>query len=435
MSFLHSHSCESVKSELDLFGLPVTQTSIERSEWVYYEPVAALNDSAPIEFVVSGHGEDYIDLAQTLIIVNAKITNEDGTNLAEDAVVGPVNNWLHSLFSQVDVFPNGKLISSPSQTYAYRAYIETQLNYDTPAKCSQLTTRLYYKDLAGKMDGFTANTTGMSKRMALTKSSATVELMGNIHHDLFNQDRFLLNGVEMRVKFIKTKDAFNLMSKDGAAMKSKITDAQLLVRKVRVNSSVLLAHNRTLEKSHAKYPLTRVDLKTVTIPAGLQSKTLDNIFMGQLPKRVIIGFVSNSSLNGDFKKNPFNFQHFNCNHVALYADGQHYPSKPLQPNFETNQYMTAYHTLYSGTGIHFQDEGNGITREEYPQGYCLMAFDLTPDLSASVDHWCVQRNGSLRVEVKFKTSLSEAVDCIIYAEFDNLLEKDQHRNVIVDYNN
>lgn len=38
MSFLHTHSSECLKSELDLFSLPPTQTSIESSQWIHYKP-------------------------------------------------------------------------------------------------------------------------------------------------------------------------------------------------------------------------------------------------------------------------------------------------------------------------------------------------------------------------------------------------------------
>jgi hypothetical protein len=63
-----------------------------------------------------------------------------------------LHNYLHSLFSQVDVLLNGTLITSSINTYAYRAYIETLLSYGTDAKSSQLTSALFYKDEAGKMD-------------------------------------------------------------------------------------------------------------------------------------------------------------------------------------------------------------------------------------------------------------------------------------------
>ena len=66
--------------------------------------------------------------------------------------VAPVNNFLHSLFKQVDVYLNGKQVTPAMGTYPYRSYIETLLNYDVSAKKSQLSSALYFKDTAGQMD-------------------------------------------------------------------------------------------------------------------------------------------------------------------------------------------------------------------------------------------------------------------------------------------
>lgn len=67
-------------------------------------------------------------------------------------------------------------------------------------------------------------------------------------------------------------------------------------------------------------------------------------------------------------------------------------------------------------------------------GYCLFAFDLTPDLSANENtHWNLVRHGSVRIEVRFAKELENTINCIIYAEYDNILEIDASRQVIVDY--
>ena len=68
----------------------------------------------------------------------------------------------------------------------------------------------------------------------------------------------------------------------------------------------------------------------------------------------------------------------------MYVDGVQVPSKPLQPNFGASKlYIDAYHTLFSGTGVHFLNEGNQILRESYPNGYSFFVNDLPPDLSAN----------------------------------------------------
>jgi len=103
-------------SELDLFSVPPTQTSVENDTWVEYHPLTTVGDGSPIEFDISGTGEDYIDLGNTMLYVQAKITKQDGTHLDANDPIGPVNLLLHSLFSQVD----GTQVTTLTNTYPYR---------------------------------------------------------------------------------------------------------------------------------------------------------------------------------------------------------------------------------------------------------------------------------------------------------------------------
>lgn len=442
MAYLHTHSCECLKSELDLFSLPPTQTTIESGQWVHYKPVSSLTDDSPIEFMVPGLSDEYLDLSHTMLSLRVSLQplGRDPAVIGAvpkgtpKAVVAPVNNLLHSLFSQADVFFNQKLVSPANNAYAYRAYIESLLNYNSAAKKSHLTTTLWYGDTAGKMDEIGPGNKGFAQRQQFLNAETSVDLIGHLHCDVFNQEKFLLNGVELRLRLVRSRDAFCLMESTNTHG-IHILEASLLVRRVTINPGVLLAHARALGRGTAKYPLTRVEVKAMTIHSGVQGDTLDNVFLGQLPKRMIVGFVDNKAFNGDKAYNPFNFQHFNINFLSLYVDGSQIPSKPLQPDFTRSKlYVDAYHTLFSGTGIHFLNDGNGIGREDFPHGYCLTAFDLTPDLSAnSGTHWNLVRHGSVRIEVRFEAALAKTINCIVYAEFDNILEIDAARQVIVDF--
>ena len=53
MAFIHEGSCECTKSELDLFSIPPTQTSMEQGSWIEYHPLTAVRDGGPIEFEIS----------------------------------------------------------------------------------------------------------------------------------------------------------------------------------------------------------------------------------------------------------------------------------------------------------------------------------------------------------------------------------------------
>src|ERR1044071_645911 len=111
--------------------------------------------------------------------------------------------------------------------------------------------------------------------------------------------------------------------------------------------------------------------------------------------------VDSQAFNGTQQMNPFNFDHFNYNYLALYIDSTQIPAKPLTPDFKKKQYIRSFYTLFEGTGIHFSDTGNGISYEDYPNGYCLAVFDLTADLSCNESHWNIIKSGTLRAEIRF----------------------------------
>ena len=112
MAFLHTHSNECMSSELDIFFLPATQTSIESSSFMHYKPVSSLGDDgdSSLEFLVPSASEHYLDLAHTMFYIQAKILPISETDL-ENAKIAPVNNFLHSMCNQIDVFFNQRLLS------------------------------------------------------------------------------------------------------------------------------------------------------------------------------------------------------------------------------------------------------------------------------------------------------------------------------------
>ncbi|XP_071948814.1 uncharacterized protein F54H12.2-like [Antedon mediterranea] len=227
MAYVHKQSCEFLKSELDLFSVPPTQTSIKKGQWVQYHPFNSITDTGPVQFNIQGSTEEYVDLSQTMLRVKVKITRGDGTDLHADDPVGPTNLLLQSLFNEVDVSLNERLITPSNNTYSYRAMIETLLTYGADAKETHLTGGLFYKDTAGRMD--VANPTlddaaanqGLKKRSQYIRGSRLVDLIGPIHCDIFFQDRMMLNGVDIKLKLHRSKNAFCLMS-SGAQVRSCI---------------------------------------------------------------------------------------------------------------------------------------------------------------------------------------------------------------------
>ena len=61
----------------------------------------------------------------------------------------------------------------------------------------------------------------------------------------------------------------------------------------------------------------------------------DNMFLGQLPKRLLIGCVDIDALNGTLTKLPFDFRHYKINCVALNVDGRQILAKRYNPTLKT----------------------------------------------------------------------------------------------------
>ena len=149
---VHKDSNDYSSSSLDLFLLPLTQSSFQKGKSIDYDPITSLSDDGPIEFKVSGSGKEFFDLARSYLSVKVKVSKADGSNSDVASKVGFTNYPIASLFNQVYIILGGKLISSATNSYAHRGILEVLLNYDKEAAESQSGCGLFYKDTAGQME-------------------------------------------------------------------------------------------------------------------------------------------------------------------------------------------------------------------------------------------------------------------------------------------
>ena len=169
-------------------------------------------------------------------------------------------------------------------------------------------------------------------------------------------------------------------------------------------------------KGPAKFLLQEKN-KILAIPTGFQSFMKDNIFLGQLPKRLVVGMVHNEGFAGVVGRNPYNFEHFNVNYMQLYTDGEPVLSKPLKLNVAEGKYLDAFETLYNSFDKLDGENSSIIKRGDWSKGNSLFLFDLTPDYDDE-DHYPLIRHGNLRLEINFGTTLPHTINVIVYAEFD-----------------
>ena len=410
-------------NELNLFASTTADISLHSREWIEYRPVSQITDSAALNFNIPAQSSAYIDLKRSILNIKLRLVNADNTPVDSALVIGPVNVPLHALFSQVEVSLQQTPQTQWGTNYPYKAYIDTLLKTNRDVQTNLLTSQLFYKDNGDldTSDAKTGSNGGLFMRYDKTKGGNIMDLEGPLLLDMFQQPKLLINGVHLGIKLYPSSNAFRLMSDSLVpAEKVQIVDARFKLCVQRLENDVMLSHQKMIQTTPATYPYLRSDIKTIAVAAGQYNYNVDDLFQGAVPSKLIVGLVSSEAFSGSYKKNPFNFQHYDCSSIGFYVDGQSYPSHPLQPNFEAGQYTDCYRTL-----THFREDVN-ITHDEYKKGYCLYVLDIDPYYSFNT-----KRRGHCRLELKFAKALPESVTLIVYATFPEVLSINQSRAVII----
>ena len=434
MASAHPFSAPGVNSSLQLFEVPVTDVSIIKSKWVDYEPIQSGTNL--IEFVIKPLS-DYIDINKIELRLVVKITKRNGGETGAGKNFTLINNALHSIIKQFTIKINETLVTEQSDTQAYNAYIKTLLNFTDQAKKSYLTKALYYKDTAGHMDEVdnTADRNlGLKKRGSFTTGDAEVGMVGVPLCDVFNLDKLLLDGLEIKIKIDLNSTEVSLMGgEDANDCKLQIVSSTLRVRTVHVADSTKLDHVNTMTGKKALpaiYTLTRTPTHARIIPRGLLNHTETDLFNGLILQCIIFGMVRNDAYKGNLRRNPFNFQLFDLNAVRLTVNGEEMPYSGI--DLIGGKKIDGYNTLFSGSGDMNCGHGIDIDRKEWEQGYGLFRLDTTPAGSGHPDHLIPNRSGNVNLYLKFGTETPAVLNLIMYAEFQNQLEIDRNRRVVYD---
>ncbi|XP_041377392.1 uncharacterized protein F54H12.2-like [Gigantopelta aegis] len=432
MSLLNDKDFEElVPASLNLFTLPPYQTSIYQHYFVDVRPLSQINNSSPLEFQVSNSGSDYIDLKRSRLHVTLKVKHADDTVLDADEHIAPVNLFLQSLFSQVSVYLQSQLVSSTNNHYAYKSIMKTLLNYGLEAKSTQLSSQLFYKDMAEvnddmeSTDPITGSNSGLGTRASFIQKSKVLTMSGPLYEDIFNMNRHLINGVDLTLKLYRSAPKFCLMS--GASGKEytiELLDAYLKVCKLKVNPALILAHNTLFQNSNALYPYTKSEVKVTSIPTTQQTHTIDNV-SNPIASRYIVGFVESDSLNGKYTGNPFNFQSSMLKTISLYVDGVSVPGRPTQADD-----IDSYVNIFDGMDLWGKDKGNNISRSEFLLGSGLFVFEIDM-VCAESEYLNLVKSGSVRLEIEFKSALTKTLSCVILSERNSIIEIDKTRNVFI----
>ena len=428
---------------LNFFTEQGVNSGILQSQFIEHLPISLHTEAGYIEFNLTS--PDFIDLSRSQILVKCKVTcgddsampvipNEAGYAAKGDCFV--VNNFIDSIFDKVEFCIQGQNLTGdiPSHTYPFKSYIDRLLSETKEVNMGTLFVKDEAKGINAcsawkALDSNPDNAAGndaLKKRSKVIEKSREFQMIGGLGIDFCKQPKYLLNNMNISIKFWQSDPAFSLLSAaTDVNHKVKITDIRLILCHVKLTNELFLAVNESVKVRPVNYPFKKSIVKSYSIAKGMQSITLNDIFSGKCPDKIIIAMTTTKQYLGTYQSNPFNFQNFKLSEVGLYVNNVSLPGKPLTLDFKTDAYKSnfaeAFERLKSISPVE-----NTLNYEDFFRGTTLLALDLTNgetgDLLPPI------REGQTRLEMRFAEPLSDSINILIYGKDNACLTVDHARN-------
>ena len=240
----HPRSEQTINPALQVFRVPHTDVSINAYRIVTIQPLTTgIN---PMEFLIHSL-DDYVDLSRSYFTVELTLKKNDGTDIAAADKLWVTNNLSHTLFKQISMRLNGTLISPQTDTYHYKAYLETLLNYNREDGETVLKPQGWFNQLDFPVE-WTANNTdsdtphanyralpaNQKPALAASKPQMTNYTDGKTHllvfqpHlEAFHTGKALVPQVEIRMRLhFNSPDLFL----NGVGLKGRLTENDIKVK-------------------------------------------------------------------------------------------------------------------------------------------------------------------------------------------------------------
>jgi len=385
--------------------------------------------------------EDYIDFTQRYFEFEVGFKKAAGGNL----------------FKQLNVRLNQTLISEQSDTYAYKAYIETLLHHDQQDGETILTPEGWqnYVDVpplytANNLDDATPNgqwtALPENQKTSLTKArgerakyvGGTKNIMRfKPHSELFNLNKLLIPGIQIDLQIYFNNPDFYWSS---VGIATRLTEADIKVSLVlcqlRINPDVYRELAVKMESLKVvSYPTVRSEIRTYSFANDRRQYEINNPWQGRGPNLVVMRMVDTRAFNGDYARDPFCFQKMNLGSIKQLFRGEEYPYETLEIKHGGNDLDNrGYFQFLQATECLKKDRGNMLTEKDWGtnRNCTLFRFNnaANGDLFSSVLN--PKQLGEIRYILNFRGNPPANFTVILFAEFENLLEIDKNKAVTYD---
>lgn len=420
-------------------------------------------DSREFTFEFSTPENEYVNMRETEIALTMRFTTE-----SENWTFTPEIDLLDCLIESADIWINDKLLTHTSSLYPYKALFQSLVT------CAPGSVNGYKS--ANRIDP----RGGFWKDSSAGKAGPWFELRGKLFLDLSGQQKAILGGCRFKIVLKLSKPSFVVYySKTGTSSETRsqpsepstsltkpkttdddagddndnsinaaslitalkprdanyeINEIALIVHRACATGRTIDAHRKALNMTTAKYPINRIEMRSINITPNINDFKSGPVFNGQLPRRVAVFFTRSAAVNGDYALSPFSFLHHDINYLAFDIDGVEYPRNAFTPDFERNRFMREYYTFLQSFNLDVPSVEFQIPHSKYKTS-TIFAYNFAPDLSGGCcyGHVNLIKKGTFALRIKFKKVPLMPLTALVFAEFDNIIQIDRNGEVSTDY--
>ena len=448
-----------VNSALHLFKVPPTDNSMEAYRMVTIQPTTTgIN---PMEFILPTL-DSFVDLGRSYFTMELQLKKSDNGNLEASEKLWPVNNLAHSILKQIDLHLNGTLISPQSDTYHYKAYLETLINFDRTDGKTILGPQRWYNQVDSPPEWTTNNTdtttnsgaghndykalSANHKAMLAAMTAETVNYAGGVtrslvfkpHLEVFHTGKVMVPGVEIKIKFhfYSPNLFFNGVGEAGR-LKEEDVKVRFHLCQLRLNETVYmnLAAQRHNEEAVAVYPTVRSEIRTFSMESTLSRFEIRDLFQNRVPDRMIVGLLDSRAFNGAVTRDPFCFQKFGLTSIKQIVKGEEYPYETLElVGNNSSKDLLGYFRFLLASGGWCKLKGNMVEKDDWGQGKgcTLYMYDNVANGCADSRNLNPKQSGDLQLKLEFRAAPNTNITVLVYGEFENLIEVDKNGAVLYD---
>ena len=424
---------EALPSNLDLFSEPSSLLSIGDT---YFEAISckqALDPKTPppsmLEFTANADRTHYTSLADSYLVLKCKyMVKADKSDIAAAPVVAPVNNLHSALFRSVDMWLNNKKITPPEQNQHYITYLNILTQPEEVQKTIHSLSGYYEEPVhlptatAQSNPQSDADTNqGLKERASLFGKSNEVTLIGKLYNPPHLIKRYFPPNCKFDWRFELENYAFYTMQKKGEGADKYmfvITDAKLLLKRIKVNPSIALSHSKLIEKQNMVFPSKYMQSRQSPIPSGSYSFKFDSIFNGlNMPTAIFMMILDSEGKKGHLEKNPFVFEDYQISEVRCNMGAKTMPSVPYKIDCVKFNSQEALLDLYLALqNMDLPTAPAQPTRDGHIGAAFVLGFDLSRDGSPSASYENSNfDSSSVGVEVFFSEATKKNLTCKLYS--------------------